>query len=134
MARAQERRKTVADTGIITLGRPNQVLRITLNVGQGQDDMITVRFRQLGYQMAATSGDDVITINTMRFQDTTDPITLAPGEAASIDIDRDDTFIWGVRGIVLSSSQNVHVNASIVNKETGNIIAVLMGLVPVVQK
>jgi len=50
------------------------------------------------------------------------PVWARP--AALIDIESDG---FGVRAIVLSDNPKVHVSAMIVDKTTGNIIAVLIG-------
>jgi len=63
---------------------------------------------------------------TVVSQSTSAPVTLMPGEAASIDI---ANYSWGIRAIVLSDNPNVQVNAMIVDKTTNNIICVLVGLI-----
>ena len=129
-AQGQPRRRPVADTGIITLGQ-NQVLRITVRVSDTNAEDTTVRFRRQGFN--AVFADGSVRKYIVASQDTSAPITLMPGEGASIDIPR--SFLGedylSVRGVVLSSSPNVQVNALIVDTTTGNataIIAILIGM------
>jgi hypothetical protein len=120
-AQGQNRRRPVADTALVTLG-PNQVLRLTVATGDVNGDAIAVQFRQVGYDPAGCNGG--VCKHTIVSQSTSAPVTLMPGDAASIDI---ESHNWGVRAIVLSDNQNVRVNAMIVDMTTGNIIGVLIG-------
>jgi len=121
-AQGQPGRKPVVDTGVITLG-PNQLLRLTVAAGDVNGDGSAVQFRQFGYMQAACNGG--VCKHTVVSQSTSAPVTLMPGEAASIDILSNS---FGVRAMVLSNNQNVRVNAMIVDATTGNIIGVLMPL------
>lgn len=109
---------TVKDTGTVTVG-PNQLLRITVINGANKSDNdkgIRVGFRRLEYTQGPCSGG--VCVHTVASQNATDPLTLAPGEAASFDI---PNTAFGVRGIVLSSSQNVRVTALIIDTATGSV-------------
>ena len=114
-------RKIVIDTGAVRLGL-NQALRVTGDWnGDGRD---VVQFRQMTY-MPDGCGSGVCKY-TIASQSASAPVTLAPGEAASIDIFSSDEF-FTVRAIVLSEHPNLHVNAMIVDMTTGKIICVLVG-------
>jgi hypothetical protein len=108
----------VADTGIVSLSS-NEVLRVTAD----WDGAATVAFRQAGYVQGGVNNGVYKLMLTS--QSTSQPVTLMHGDAASIDIDSNS---FGVRAIVLSSNPKVRVTAAIVDKNTGNIIAVLIGL------
>jgi hypothetical protein len=117
--------KAAFDTGIINLG-PNQILRLTVN-GQGGDDAIAVRFRRLGYTWGQYDIATSVRKLTLDDQDQSPVLTLAPGEAASFDI---PGTADGVRGMVLSSSQNVRATAQIVDGATGATIEYQLIWVP----
>lgn len=106
----------VADTGIITLG-PNQKLRVTVlaSVTDLILDPFNVRFKRVIY----VGGDN----GTLRVasQNTTDPVILHSGEAASIDIQSNSS---GVRVMVLSNSPNMRVTAMIIDTNTGKVTEV----------
>jgi hypothetical protein len=116
----QEGKRLIADTGIITLG-PNQILRLSAQTGDGQilGNLLYVRFRRLEYSQGACTG--TVCKHVITSQSVSSPIPLGPGEAASIDITNN---AFGVRGMVLSSSQDVRVSAMIVDTETGKIVAI----------
>ena len=116
-ARGQQRRALVADTGMITLG-PNQVLRVS-GVGADQDEVVALVFRRIEYAQAACSGG--VCKRAVASQVTSAPVTLAPGEAASIDITSNAS---GVRGVVLSNSRDVRVTAQIIDLATGDVVAI----------
>jgi hypothetical protein len=117
---AQAGRRPVADTGVVSLG-PNQVLRVTGDWnGDGSD---TIQFRQLSYATVGCS--DGVCKHMVASQSTSAPVMLMPGEAASLEL---LSYGWGVRAVVYSEHPNVHVNATIVDTTTGNIIGVLMPL------
>ena len=116
----QQRLKPVDDTGVISLDT-NEMLRLTVATGDVNGDPIAVQFRQAAYMQASCNGG--VCKHTVVSQSTSAPVTLMPGEAASIDILSNS---FGVRAMVLSNNQNVRVNAMIVDITTGNIIAVLI--------
>jgi len=113
---AQNQIKAIADTGMIKLG-PNQILRITAAGKFGaQTEAAIVRFRQMNYMQTDCSGG--ICKYAVASQTLSEPIALAPGEAASF------TGIPGalpVRVIVLTNNRNVRVNASIIDAVTGEV-------------
>jgi hypothetical protein len=111
MTKAQNQIRFVADTGVVTLG-PNQVLRITVNAGSG-DDAVTIRFRQITYQPVAMQQG--ITSLAVASQTTTAPLMLAAGEAASLEL---VATTYG-RGVILSNSRNVRATLQIINTSTG---------------
>jgi hypothetical protein len=110
-------RRLFADTGVITLG-PNQVLRLTVAAGDvNGDDDIRVRFRRTGY----IEQDNLYKVAS---QSTSAQITLAPGEAASIDITQG--AFKAVRGVVMGNligtdAARARVTAQIINTSTGEV-------------
>ncbi|MEQ1604906.1 MAG: hypothetical protein ABL999_08555 [Pyrinomonadaceae bacterium] len=125
MANAAPPRLFVTNTGAITVG-PNQSLRVTVTNGP---DTSMVQFRQLEYNPVGTC-DGGVCKHMIWMQNTSPMTSLAPGEMASINF-IGDTATHEVGHIITSNSQNMKVNAMIVNTETGqveSIIAVLIGL------
>lgn len=123
-ARGQQRRVFRADTGMFILG-PDQVLRLTVTTSD-IDAELRVRFRRMGYVEA----DNVYKLAA---QEVTDPVTLRPGEAVSMDVSAftNGGSYPGMRGVVESNRQDVRVTAHIVNKFTqkvDSIIAILTAL------
>ena len=123
--RAQPPQRFRFETGAVKLG-PNQILRITINWGDGAAN--SVRFGQTGYLPGACSTDGVCRLNGTNTY--TGVTTLAQGEAASFDIT--PNFLGGIyvdfRGIVLTNNRNAHVNASIIDATTGRVDAFLPAL------
>lgn len=109
-----------ADTGIIALG-PQQILRITV-VGTGSTSL-TLRFRQMDY-VQDTCNPDAVCKLTVSSQTTSDFITLAPGEGASLNL---TAGTYG-RGIVLSNSQDARVTVQIIDTTNGQVNSVLIAL------
>jgi len=68
---------------------PNQVLRLTVTTGDMTGDSIHVRFRQAQY----LEQDNIYVVAA---SSTSDPLTLASGEAASIDIPNMGTPVRGL--------------------------------------
>ena len=113
-AQAQQRQRCTADTGVITLG-PNQKLRVVVT-GMGGNDTITVRFRRMQYAQGACNGGvcKLASVTDLII----DPVTLMPGEAASMDI-TPMPGASGVRAGVVSNRRNVRATAMIVDTVTG---------------
>ncbi len=112
--KAQPKNVFVADTGMITLG-PNQTLRITVANGL---DPATVRFRRFEY---STGLCDVTGCkHTIMSQTVSNPMTLAPGEAASYN--EGDTATH-VRGVVTSNRADVKVGVLILKTSTGEVLS-----------
>ena len=117
---AQNQIKIVADTGIIRIG-PNQILRLTATPAGGNHNF---RFRQLEYEPVTSEAG--ITTLAVSSQTASDLITLTPDEAVSVDVRRCIYPMCGgvyVRGVVLSNSRNVRVNASIIDAVTGEVVS-----------
>jgi len=112
----QQRPKAAFDTGVVTLG-PNQILRITVN-GPGGSDALTVGFRRMSYSQGACDGG--VCRLSLNDGGQLTALTLDPGGAASFDISR---TAFGVRGVVLSGSQDVRVTAQIVD-DAGHVVAI----------
>ena len=116
-AQAQQQIRFRADTGLFTLGQ-NQVLRLTAVFDFNNDgdvagaDFARVRFRRMKYVEA----DNVYQVAA---QDVTDPVTLRPGEAASIVTDNVDPDEFLGRVVVESNRRNVRATATIINTLTG---------------
>ena len=113
-ARAQQRAKFSADTGIVTLG-PNQVLRVTATRAVDGADFLALRFRRMQYAQGPCDGG-VCKLGSVTDL-IIDPFTLMMGEGASMDLAQDG--FKGTRIIVLSNSRNVRATAMIVNTITG---------------
>ena len=119
-AKAQPPQRSMFDTGIIAPS-PNQILRITINWGDGAEQAV-VRFRRMEYAPGSCNTDGVCKLNVA--SDTTSPgITLMPGEAASLDFIGGHEVTHGVRGVVISNRPNVRVNTLIIEATTGAIVA-----------
>jgi hypothetical protein len=117
---AQQGGGGIFNTGIITLG-PNQVLRLTVATGDfNGNNNIIVRFRQMGYM-------EQNNIYKSTYQFTGNPIQLAPGEGASIDISQVE--FNAVSGIVQvntgTSSRKPTVIAQIIDAPTGNVQGII---------
>jgi hypothetical protein len=112
-ARAQQQAKFRADTGIVTLG-PNQVLRVTATVVDG-NDFLAVRFRRMQYAQGTCVGEvcKLASVTDLII----DPVTLMAGEAASMNLSQDG--FKGVRIMVQSNRRNVRATAAIINTVTG---------------
>lgn len=103
-----------ADTGVVTLG-PNQKLRITVANGLRS---ATVRFRRLEYTPGSCSGG--VCKHIISSQLVSDPLTLAPGEAATYN--EGDTAT-NVRCVVTTNRQDVNVKGLIINASTGEVLS-----------
>jgi hypothetical protein len=114
-AKAQPGRVFAVDTGVFTLG-PTQTLRITVANGL---DQATVRFRRLSYidgSCVAGVCKHIISSQTL-----SDPMTLAPGEAASYNLG--DTLTHEVRSVVTSNREDLRVNAIVIDTTTNAIVS-----------
>ena len=112
-------RRTVTDTGTLTLG-PNEVLRLSVTPKDGTSTgTIVVRFRRMEYAAGSCNGG--VCKHVVASQTTSDPITLARGEAVSFDI---QSTAFGVRGVVLSSNANVEVRGVVFDTSTQRISAI----------
>ncbi len=125
-ANAAPPQRFTADTGVVALG-PNQVLRIsTGDMNRDGDfsgtDDVRVRFRRMEYTLVGTDGG--VWRLAIASQNTSDPITLMPGEAASIAVDPSDPNVIYVRVAVVSSRRDVRVNAFIIDDATQSITAI----------
>ena len=105
----------ISNLAMLTLG-PSQVLRLTI-VNQA-NSIIHVRFRRIEYSQGPCNNGACLYEASSHA--TSNPVLLGAGEAASFDIP--NTAV-GVRGVVLSNSRNVQVNAAIINSITGEIEA-----------
>jgi hypothetical protein len=117
--RAAPSQRYVFNTGVVKLG-PNQVLRIIIDWGDGTAGQ--VRFGRTTYVQGPCNSDGVCKLtgsNTF-----TGPTTIGIGDVASCDVLAAGTY---GRGIVVTTSQKVHVSAAIVNATTGA-TEVLIGL------
>ena len=114
VARAQQRQRCTAETGVITLGL-NQKLRVVVT-GMGGNDAITVRFRRTEYTQDACNGG--LCKLVVASQSTSAPITLMPDEAASIDI-TPMPGSSGVRVVILSNRRTARATAAIIDTVTG---------------
>ena len=110
-ALAQNQLKVVGDSGAVTLG-PNQVLRITVAAGHG-DDAAVVRFRQIAYEPCPSSPKLCISS-----QNTSLPMSLASHEVLAVD--GADFLVW--RTIVLSNRRGVKVTGVVFDTSTQRVV------------
>lgn len=105
------------DTGVVTLG-PDQELRITVN-SLGGNDAGSFRSRRMTYTETGTTGG--VRILMLASQTTMGPITLSPGEAASMGF---RTTVAGetVHYMVSTNNPNIQVTAMIIDGSTGEIV------------
>ena len=102
---AQQGIRKVADTGVVSLG-PNQELRLTLFGDTNGDAKVDaadyVLFRRIEYGQESCSSDGVCKL-VVTSQTASNPIRLAPGEAASLaDLNRfagDPVADFGARSV-----------------------------------
>jgi hypothetical protein len=120
-SRAQpSKQKFFFETGIISPG-PHESIRLTVNAGAGSDT-ITVRFMETDYMKGPCSPDGVCKY-TVKSENTSAPLMLAPGEGASLDLTCEDPFPAAfARGVVLSNSRNAQVTVQILDTLTGNVV------------
>jgi hypothetical protein len=116
---AQNQIKVVADSGVVTLG-PNQILRVTVVGALDLNDLYVFRINKQSYEQNTCSGANCKL--AVASQNTTDPITLMPGEAASIDI---PNTAFGVRGVILSNNQKGRVTAVVFDTSTQCVIGAM---------
>ena len=83
--------------------------------GDGGGEAV-VRFRRIEYFQGACNGG-VCTL-AISSQTTSGPLTLMPGEGASMDI---GATAFGVRGVVFSNRPDVTVTAQTINTFTGEV-------------
>jgi hypothetical protein len=114
-ASAQNQLRAIADSGVVTLG-PNQVLRVTVATGAGNDE-IRVRFRQSKYEICQATPKLCVESQT-----TSPVITLAPNEAAAVDVVDYISSSW--RTVVLSNSRNVKVTSVVFDTSTQRVVSV----------
>ena len=121
-AKAQQGRRVVGDTGIITIG-PNQVLRLTADFDldgdvDGADFLV---FKRIEYSQGACGGSGVCKL-AVASQTTSNPIALTPGEAALYDIPEGTSNTVGVRGVVLSNRRKVRVTGIVFDTSTWRVV------------
>ena len=122
-ATAQGGLKPIADCGMIPLG-PNEALRLTVAVGDVNNDNIRVRFRLIEYTAGICTGG--VCKHLVMSQTLSPPIMVNANEAASttFPIDVASEEVRYVRGVVLSDSQNVRVRGIVFDTSTQRINAI----------
>lgn len=125
-ANAARPQRYVADTGMIPLGA-NQLLRVTVvPVAGGGVPTGTVVFTIDGNTYTPGTCNGGVCKHFISSQTTSDPITLAPGEAVSVDSAPGHTAQFRLRfGSVLP---NVQVNALIIDTTTGAVVGYTGGV------
>lgn len=124
-ANAARPQRFVADTGMIPLG-PNQLLRVTVvPVADGPIHSVIFTFTTNHFGPQGTCNGGVCK-HFISSQTTSDPITLAPGEAASVDIASGQTA--QVRLHFGSVLPNVQMNALIIDTTTGAVVGYTGGV------
>jgi hypothetical protein len=107
----------IADTGVVPLGT-NQVLRITVNTGLG-NDIIRVAFKTSVYTGTPSPG---IWKSMVTSQSNFGPVSVGPDEAATIDIPNAGT---AVRALIFANSDKVRITAAIIDGATGEVKSIL---------
>jgi hypothetical protein len=111
--KAQQPQRFRFDTGVLLLG-PNQELRVTVATGDvNAEDSINIRFRQINY-------DNCSPKLCIASQTTSDPVRVAPNEAAYFNVGPD---VHGNRVVVLSNSRNVKVLGIVFDTSTQRFVA-----------
>jgi len=105
------------DTGIVTPG-DGQILRVTVVGALDLNDLYLFRVNQRSYTQNVCNGG--VCKLTVASQTVSNPITLMPGEAASMDITPMPGSA-GVRAVVVSNRGNVRVTAAIIDAVTGEL-------------
>lgn len=103
-----------ADTGMITLG-PNQLLRLTVANTARRNTSLTITFTAVVTFSTCSNG---VCTHTVGSHTTTNPVTLARGQAASYDI-IPPAGASAVRGIVIGNNPDAQVNGLIIDGLTG---------------
>ena len=104
------------DTGIIPRS-PNQILRVTVAGALDLNDLYVFRVNKQSYTQDACSGG--ICRLAVASQTTSAPISLAPGEAATLDFTGTDA--GGTRIIAVSHERKLRVTATIIDASTGEV-------------
>lgn len=107
------------DTGYLTPGA-NQFVRITIALGDGPE-VGQLRIRRI--QATQGSCSEGICSHGVASETTSPPLTLTPGGGFSADMDSDQSGM--VRGIVLSDHKNLQLTVSVVDTETGKVVAIM---------
>jgi hypothetical protein len=118
--------RPLGDTGILPIG-PNQILRISGD-GVDQDDVV-VRIRRISYSQTGCAPGNICK-HSILSQTLSAPITLAPGEAVSLDIlgNQIGADVSGTRIIISSNNPKVRLNASFIDVFTNQTTSVLIAL------
>ena len=119
-AQAQTKERFVVDTGIVALPSTHE-LRLTVATAAVNDTMI-VGFRRLRYN-EGTCNTSGVCVNEIVADDSSGPVTIAQGEAASYRVSSIAPFP-SVRVMVLSNNRDVRVTAELINQTTGEIVAI----------
>jgi hypothetical protein len=120
--RAEPPQRYQWDTGLITVGQ-GQTLRIAATgFDPGPLDGKFINFRRISYTQTTCSGG--VCKQAISGQTVSEPIILAPNEAAVIDC---EGYAF-CRVVVSGNSPKVRVNVMILNSVTGEVEAVQMSL------
>jgi hypothetical protein len=128
-ANASRQQRYVADTGLIPLG-PNQLLRITVTPQAGgvvPTGSVTFTVDNVGYGTQGTCNGGVCK-HFISSQTTSDPITLAPGEAVSVDTATGTSGQFTLTFNGQTTLPNVQVNALIIDTTTGAVVGYTGGV------
>lgn len=120
-ARAQKPNRSTADSGVMTLG-PNQILRITV-VNRGKSDS-NIRFGRMEYSQGACNGG--VCRLTLTSNLNNEVFTLAPGEAASMDIGNTSFGVRGVTSLQNNLDSDCSVIAQIIDAQTGAVVSTIL--------
>ncbi|HKO61987.1 MAG TPA: hypothetical protein VJV03_12565 [Pyrinomonadaceae bacterium] len=117
---AQTKERFVVDTGVIALPS-NHVLRVT-GATASVNETMTVAFRRLRY-IEGTCNSAGVCVNEVVADDSSGPVAIAPGEAASYSASGTPAAP-SVRVMLLSNNRDIRVTAQIINQTTGEIVAI----------
>ena len=123
-ALAQQGRRNVADTGIVSLG-PNQELRLTLTGDSNADGSVDgadfLVFKRMEYGQESCSSDGVCKL-VVTSQTTSNPIKLSPGEAVTFTCIPGSVF--GVR-VVVESNRRKRALGIVFDTSTQRVVAIM---------
>jgi energy-converting hydrogenase Eha subunit A len=115
--RAEPPQRYTWDTGVISPG-PNQTLRVTVTGALDLNDLYVIQVNKQSYTQGVCSGG--ICRLAVASQNSSNPIALSAGEAASIDITPPPNSS-AVRAAVVSNSRNLRVAATMIDTVTGEV-------------
>ena len=119
-AQAQNQTRVVADTGFVPLV-PGQMLRLTVvSPRDPVSGQAAGKFRRIDYTQGVCNGG--VCKHAVLSENTSPSIMLESNEAVSFDITPMPNSS-GVRGVIVSNSRDLRVNALIIETVSGNVVS-----------